>query len=417
MGLGLLLSVGGTPEPLARSLREHRPKAVCFFASQDSIELVSEIRKMVAGLTFTDYKVIVDDVNDVTHCYERALSCCDFWAREGIPAQEIVVDFTGGTKAMSAALTLLAVSRSFRLSYIGGTRRNKQGLGTVVTGCEQVFAQINPWEILAIDDRKRAALMFNRFQFEASIDAYDTAIHKTHRPQLKHYLEILRDLTEAYGAWDRFKHREAISLLGRGFSKLKQYAAATGGAEAHSLAGLVQNNVTFLEAMRGESDSFRRPCTHHLLDLLANARRREAEGKYDDGVARLYRSAELLAQLRLRTVHGIEAGGATEDDVPETLRDDFVRKHMDSSSQTLKLPLQACYRLLRELDDELGCEYARREKHVQDLLSSRNNSVLAHGFGPVGHDTFRELWQVLIELGGIDEDQLPGFPRYPIDGP
>ncbi|GAI29689.1 unnamed protein product, partial [marine sediment metagenome] len=120
MAPGLLLSVGGTPEPLIRSLQEHKPKAVCFLASQGSIDLVSEIKKKAIGLNFKDYKVIIDDINDTTHCYEKALVCCDFLEKEGISPQDIVVDFTGGTKVMSAALTLLAVSRNYQLSYIGG---------------------------------------------------------------------------------------------------------------------------------------------------------------------------------------------------------------------------------------------------------------------------------------------------------
>ncbi len=414
MAPGLILSLGGTPDPLIRSLREHKPRAVCFFASQESIDLVSEVKKKATGLNFRDYKVIIEDINDVTHCYERALACCDFLEKEGMAPQDIVVDFTGGTKVMSAALTLLAVSRNYRLSYVGGSQRNKEGLGTVITGLEQVFTQVNPWEILAIDDRKRAASMFNKFQFEAAIDSFGSAISKTQKPGLKHYLEILRDLADAYGAWDKFKHKEAIRPLGKGFSELKKYAAISDDAEAHNLASWVNKNVDFLEDFRQASDNFEKPCRYHLLDLLANAKRRELEGKYDDGVARLYRSFELLAQLQLKSVYNIEAGKAGEHEIPETIRDEFCQKYLDPALGRLKLPLQACYRLLSELGDALGKHYLDQKKHFEGLLSARNSSILAHGFSPVGQDTFCQLWQMLLEFSGIDQAELPTFPEFPI---
>ncbi len=414
MAVGLLLSVGGTPEPLIRSLQEHKPRAVCFFASQESIDLVSEIKKKAIGLDFKDYKVIIEDINDTTDCYEKALGCSSFLEKEGISPQDIVVDFTGGTKVMSAALTLLAVSRNYRLSYVGGGHRNKEGLGTVITGSEEVFAQANPWEILAIDDRRRAALMFNKFQFEAAIDSFSAAISKTQKPGLKRYLEILQELAKAYWAWDRFKHKEASPRLSKGFSQLRNYAAVSNDAEAHSLAGSVNDDLTFLEAFKQESGNFKEPCHYHLLDLLANAQRREAEGKYDDAVARLYRAFELLAQLRLKSAYSMEAGKAVANDIPATIRDDFCRKYSDLSLGKLKLPSQACYRLLNELGDKLGKRYLDQEKHLQGLLSARNSSILAHGFSPIGQDTFCQLWQMLLEFSDTDQAALPTFPQFPI---
>ncbi|GAI07764.1 unnamed protein product [marine sediment metagenome] len=256
--------------------------------------------------------------------------------------------------------------------------------------------------------------MFNRFQFEAAIDSFSTAISRTQKPGLKRYLEILQELAKAYWAWDKFKHKEVSPLLGKGFSELENYAAISNDAEAHSLAGLVKNNLTFLEAFKQESGNFKEACHYHLLDLLANAKRRDVEGKHDDGVARLYRGFELLAQLRLKSAYNIEASKAGENDIPETIRDDFCRKYSDLSLRKLKLPSQACYRLLNELGDELGKRYLGQEKHLEGLLSARNSSILAHGFSPVGQDTFCQLWQMLLEFSDTDQAKLPTFPQFPI---
>jgi len=43
-----------------------------------------------------------------------------------------------------------------------------------------------------------------------------------------------------------------------------------------------------------------------IADILNNARRRMKEGKYDDAMARLYRTVELIAQYRLKMKYEID---------------------------------------------------------------------------------------------------------------
>lgn len=44
-------------------------------------------------------------------------------------------------------------------------------------------------------------------------------------------------------------------------------------------------------------------------------------------------------------------------------------------------------------------------------LAARNQSILAHGFQPVGHNVFDQLWSAAATLGGFTEAELPTFPR------
>ncbi|OQX91368.1 MAG: hypothetical protein B6D58_08485, partial [candidate division Zixibacteria bacterium 4484_95] len=52
---------------------------------------------------------------------------------------DIVIDLTGGTKQMSAALALAATEQGLKVSYVGGEERTKDGLGTVVSGTEKIY--------------------------------------------------------------------------------------------------------------------------------------------------------------------------------------------------------------------------------------------------------------------------------------
>ena len=121
----MIVSVGGEPRTVVASLVNHRPEHVCFFASQQSVDLVGEIKRTVKddGLTFTDYKVICDDPDDLVHSYERALDCVDHLLGAGFSADSALVDYTGGAKNMSAALVLAAVGRGCRFSYVSGPDR------------------------------------------------------------------------------------------------------------------------------------------------------------------------------------------------------------------------------------------------------------------------------------------------------
>lgn len=412
----LILSVGGTPQALIRCLRHYKPEIVCFYASQECIDLVPQVKQ---GLDYQprDYKVLIPNINDLTTCYQRSLECSAFLDREGMPPQDTIVDITGGTKVMSAALALLSITRGYSLSYIGGSQRNKEGLGQVVTGFEEVFEQANPWEVLAIEERKKAALLFDRFQFEAALVSINSALNTRCQPYLKHYLSAFKIITESYLNWDRFKHKEATHLLEKGLHELRTYAEVAQDPLTESLAKEVGRNLEFLKLLKEDSGQFKSPCRYYLLDLLANAQRRATEGKYDDAVARLYRSLELLAQLRLRQSHDIDTGNVAPQAVPDPIREDYVPKYLDPEKGKLRLPLTASFELLVALADELGKRYSEDKVNLRTLLDSRNSSILAHGFVPVAESTYNELFKLVLNFGGIRDSELPCFPQWTLPSP
>lgn len=42
---GMILSVGGTPDPLVRSILTHKPQLFCLFPFQDSLHVSGEVKK------------------------------------------------------------------------------------------------------------------------------------------------------------------------------------------------------------------------------------------------------------------------------------------------------------------------------------------------------------------------------------
>jgi CRISPR-associated protein (TIGR02710 family) len=198
----------------------------------------------------------------------------------------------------------------------------------------------------------------------------------------------------------------------------------------------VQKNTEFLRQLNEEKGE-----TQHrldLLDLVANAQRRaDLASRYDDAVARLYSALESIARYRLLDGYKINASKAQPDQVPESLRADFVRRLMEpnpataqpdqvpesSSAEsaqrlgetgaplpTLHIGLQDSYRLLSALGDPAGERYMRREKELSRILKARNSSRLAHGTEPIKPETYQQLLEIILSFAQIAPADLPAFP-------
>jgi len=162
----LIVTVGGSPQPIARTIERHRPAYICWICSQKSVE---QVRDVVAAVGFdaefprpADRKELVEDEDEIVNCYVTATRAVGHVLREkGIDRDGVVADITGGTKPMAAALALAAVTENIHISYVGGTLRTKDGVGQVIDGAEVVRVGDSPWKLLAVDELRRMASRFN----------------------------------------------------------------------------------------------------------------------------------------------------------------------------------------------------------------------------------------------------------------
>src|SRR5690606_2247321 len=89
------------------------------------------------------------------------------WVKRGEECR-VVVDFTGGTKCMSAAVSLQASRWPCEFSYIGGAQRTKDGVGIVESGHERVVHQANPWDALGYRAVEEFIVLFDQRAFLAA---------------------------------------------------------------------------------------------------------------------------------------------------------------------------------------------------------------------------------------------------------
>jgi len=387
---GMVVTVGtGTrpdvdmSEPLSKSIREANPDMVVLVFTEGSRETAQRIKERVGGpppMWLEECLSNGDDIEEAFHASVRAIRrLMDL----GLSAEAITADYTSGTKAMTAGLALAAVTlRCGSLRYIAGRRK----AGVVVSGTER-FAVTPPSAVLALLNLSLAEEMIRSLQFDAAQRLCEGVNVHLLLEEDRRRKEALLLVAQAYGAWDRFQHHKAKDL----FEKAKGLPVP----EAFQVGSEV------LQRLRGLGDAAHqgRFSDDLLAELLANACRRMLEGRWDDAVGRLYRSAEFLAQKALKERYGQDTGDLDPSRLPEEARA-ALGPLQSSPEDKVLLGLEKAYRLLEALGHPMGQKF----KELRGLLQERNQSLLAHGTRPVKEESARHFLRVLVALG---EQEVP----------
>lgn len=411
----LICSVGGTSEPVAESIRRWRPARILFLYSDQTRRSINAALEATtaSGLAIspgcTDQLDLRDpqDLQKTLRDFRRLDPYVQSWQQRG-GDYVVVVDFTGGTKVMSAALALVARRWKATFAYVGGQERSKGGVGVVVSGREAQFSQFNPWDALGYQAIEEAVAVFNHGGYAAAAALLDRAVRNAEKPEVKRELSALKAVIDAYAAWDRFDHKITVQRFDDAL-KNRNDLAAVFPHDAPSLVTRLERHREHVAQLVDKNV----PTTAWVEDLLHNARRRAAERRFDDAVARLYRAVEALAQVRLREDYDIpDTKAVSVERLPEALRDKWAGRAHDNS---VMLALRDAYALLVALDDDLGRRFAEAElNHDQKSpLVARNQSILAHGFEPVGESVYNQLHEKLCSLASLGDGDSSDW-RLPV---
>ena len=367
----LVVSVGtGVNETGAESVANAIVLSVNHFAADKVLFVITKqsaktVLPIVVGKTGNDYEVCeIDDPDDINLIFKKLEPLFQKFRRQ---YHELIVDYTSGTKSMTGALCVLgSLYEANSLSYVTGERNR----GIVVKGTEKHLS-INPYYITISRRFTEAISMFNKCQFEACITILSRITDETPLPEIVRKVIDLKFSAEAYSLWDRFEHNNA-------FVKVKSVVNPA-----------LNNNKAFLGKLTSSPDKEK----FLIADLLNNASRRgDLEQKYDDAVARLYRTIEFIAQYRLKK-YGITA---TDNVLRKQIPPEFQKEFIFQNDKT-QLALKNAWRLLDILGDKLGHNIPA-DKKLQNVLRKRNYSILAHGFEPVIKQDYRDLFEKVKEI-------------------
>jgi len=414
---GAILTVGGSPEPVVHSLSRRRPEFILFVVSEKT-------RALVAGCIAPqlDYApqyecVTVKDPDEMSGCYAAIRGAIPDWLRErDLNPGEVYVDITGGTKPMSAALALAAVEWFHSFSYVAGGERNKDGVGVVVSGTESLLEIENPWHRYAVREKERASWLFRQCYPAPAVELLRQASVNC-CPEMRAELCALADLAALFADADRFRFNGLRHRYDRNRSGLELIFASRSHLQTLERLDAMAAHWRCVEdeiSREGE------PAPATVRELLANARRRVTQGRFDDGLARLYRAAELFAQGKLFQAFGASLGKLVLERIPAGKRDGFRERFGQPQVyetgatrkwEGYKFGLKQCFDALALSDDPAQHEVAARYAAIEGHLQKRNGSLLAHGLRPVEQADFEALWAALVPVLDVQQQEVPHWPE------
>jgi|GEM_PF-432409 len=424
MAKTLIISVGGSLPPIIYSINIHCPANIIFFASVDTEPQITEVlRQLKLNELKNLEKIITLSAEDIGECLKSILlKLPDIVRRWQLNPEDIIVDYTGGTKSMSAALVLGTIEYTHCFSYIGGEKRNKDGVGTVINGQERALILNNPWDQLALYEKKKISVLFNLGRYSLAKEAAEEAAKKI-SPREKPIFNILKDLSEAYHKWDMFDYKGASHTLQRVRRDLEIFCSYAGvPSDFHSLLNMIKENERFLEVLRRDvrNDEDQKVGIEkqkfYLLDMLANAKRRALkENRYDDAIVRLYRVLELRAQGELKK-YGLDSSDIRLDLVPVKIREEVNSRYFNERKKRVEVPLYAAYQIIKAIEADRDIKgvghlfFENYEKLLAPIIDFRNKSIIVHGQEKIDKEKFNLAWQNLLKFLEIEENFLPEFP-------
>ncbi|MEJ5297973.1 MAG: TIGR02710 family CRISPR-associated CARF protein [Armatimonadota bacterium] len=402
MAAALVATVGNTPAPIVKAVEEvcsEENEVHVFliygrpFDGQDPSPFdiamqVADAARSLGATPHTPYQI--DNPEELDTC----LAVTRQVFSEVASFERVVVNFTGGTKPMSAAAVHVALSSPISgqlfCDYTGGQTREK-GTGRVVPEAMQLRRSERTWT----DEQIRLVI-----EALGSCNYPRASVLSSGLPD-RGRASFVKEAAQSLALWDAFLYEEAANRLAR------QHAAANAlldDAEVESLAGCV---LRLHEAGRILAPAVRelRKAEHGgipslseeaqallIADAVENSRRKLTSGEATEAVLRAYRAVEVATQMGLIRL-GINPWRpdwkALEPAICERIRKRLRRDLPD------QLALASGLDVLRECGFPASPDF---DRNVRDLQQMRNRSFLEHGYQSIGREDAIRLHSVAADL-------------------
>lgn len=367
------------PESYLRLLR----KAVDSTDAGNIVLLPSGSSKENAERIKTEYEssrtVFVQDLPersmefDADACYEFFESLFRSRFREGFSAENFIIDFTHGTKAMSAAL--YAIGMRYRVSDFHYIRRNNDKDGNLIDG--ETVKNFDASYARGLSVLDQCKTLFKAWQFSAA-----TALLSIEKPKktLKQTFEHVKMLADFYSAWDRLDYKTAAENCP--VFEMPLFGFATSSAVQNWIKTLAKPIVepdekNFEVLPQSVLNENAETALNMMIDLYANGLRRLEAGQYEDAGIRAYRIAEMMGQYYLFKAGYISNHMSSSDSTVHAFAENI---HLRKNEKADIYPPFGRKQVIEFLDyiKHPKVEYLRSiDTKIADI---RNNSILIHGY-------------------------------------
>jgi len=379
--------------PIQKSINDGKWDKVILLPSQETATNADQILNMMDNIN-----IICEPLN-ISGLETNADECFGHFDQileelinhEGFDRTNITLDFTRGTKAMSAALLMAGMSRGITtIQYISGDQRDDRGM---VIPDTEIIEKVNTHLV----DTRRLLNQAERLMRRGNFEAVCILLHNTTTSESSGYLSkmqyAMREINSAarvYSAWDRFDYKDAVKCLNNGQELFRD-----------NVFSPTPKMGDWLEALSSgiKRDNMKEAAVYIqrlACDMLANAERRKRDGLYEDAYVRCYRVLELIGQYCLFQ-HGYDSGALPENDKHVVQLAKYLKKKKSNPLGETKCNKKTAgqyqvTRFLKILDDSRGNSLDALGKVRQSFLTrNRNKSILFHGFSAANAEQIKNL--------------------------
>lgn len=405
----LVIALTGHAAAAVYSINRLQPDSLCFVLPEGAKALVeSDVQPKIEHMPKRWDWVVLAEPGDFVGCYQTiARTLPEMLRTWDVQPGELVVDVTGATPAVAGALTLATLSLSSRIVSLVAAREGQEEEKIDIAGQPFIWTQGNPWDEAATVSRREGCELFNRRLFSAAAKLFRDVEARVSGGQKPLY-RAFGDLADGYDLWERFHYRQAWEKLKTAVRAFEMAALWGGPPGLTSLLPAIKANAGFLERLVLDPAPVKDLQAH---DLLAHAGRR-LHGLQDSEAAMvsLVRALEAFAQRQLFKHYQIKTWDVQPEQLPQALRETCRSCWLEDLDGKYKLPVQAQFRALAGLGDQMGQAFLREWPTMKPLLDAANHAVLGHGFEPVKAERVQQLYDVVVKLSGVGEASLPKFP-------
>lgn len=426
----LVISVGTSYEPIVLSISIFHPKQILFLYTERSEQTLNKIIHYCALEADLYEKRRVNEIDPIDIYREIK----DAYLRWGRPLR-MYIDFTGGTKTMSAAAALAGAMIDVQMVYVGSDDYLVD-FRKPNPGSEQLVYIDNPLSVFGDLEIEKAFELFSRNNFSGTIEKLEQIKDRIPDPDIRQELNFVWLLAHAYESWDALDFVPAWDYMNQLYKEIRRDQRIHPDFLLMDKAQQMSDQLEVLEKLHEIPAQIREKKQINVLKndeqiqalmftMLQNALTREEQQKYDMATLLLYRLLEMIEQSSLaryglyvsrmeyrNTVFDEERCPEVKDLGPNErltwLKDEVNRLRSalfrTSNNQNLPNPVSLLdgYMILTALRDPvtegIGGKPVSFLQKIRSKVFLRNNSIFAHGLGPVSTADYEKFRDFVLEV-------------------
>ncbi len=424
----LVSSVGTSYEPIILNIKLFQPRKILFLYTDKSETVLGKIVEY-CDLKPTQYeKSRVSETNPLD-IYEEIKRCYLKWNR---PAR-MYIDFTGGTKAMSAAAAMAGAMIDVQLVYVG-SNDYLADFRKPNPGSELLFYVTNPLAVFGDLEIEKAYALFEKHNYAGAQERLGQLKESIPDPNIRQQLNFVYLLARAYEEWDALEFCSAYEYMKKLNEELRRDRILHRAFLLMDLSETLEKQEEILSHLQKIPELIKERNNMNVLTtkdmiialmftMYQNARVREEQEKYDMATLLLYRLLEMIEQRRLAVYnlyvskmnysnlkydyeqHPEFAEGTPEEKIG-VLKNKVanIKSKIFGQGAAPYLPDQVSllegFILLLALSDPIMGRADKnglnKLKQIRAMVFLRNNSIFAHGLGPVGRNDYERFKNFVI---------------------